>query len=111
MEAELTSLDSQLERAKMTHAARCSRLEVGKMEKAEISLGGKISEVKRALFSDESDKDSRRHPSLDPNLRGDQMDNWTPQLDFSQDETKVNTPGVVCCCRCWLLSLTGIVEK
>lgn len=91
MEAELTSLDSQLERAKMTHAVRCSRLEVGKMDKTETFHGSKTPEVKRALFPDESDTDDRRHPALHPALHANRMGHWTPQLDLSHDETKVNT--------------------
>lgn len=79
MEAELTSLDSQLERAKLAHAARCSRLEAGKASPLS----------KRVLFPDESDGGGS-HPTLDPDLQGGPIDQWAPQLDLSQ-ETKVNT--------------------
>lgn len=103
MEAELTSLDSQLERAKMTHAARCSRLEEGKTDKTETSPDNKTLEVKRALFPHESDMDGRRHPTLDPDLHGNRMDHWTPQLDFSYDKAKVNTGSSVLLC--WVLPI------
>lgn len=105
MEAELTSLDSQLERAKMTHAARCSRLETGKPDKTETPPDKKTFEVKRALFPHENDTDGRRHPTLDPDLHGNRMDHWTPQLDLSHDEAKVNTGSSL------LLPLLGVANS
>lgn len=89
MEAELTSLDSQLERAKLAHAARCSRLEAGKTPETEASPLNK-----RVLFPDESGMGGS-HPTLDPDLRGSKMDDWTPQLDLSH-ETKVTTAIASC---------------
>lgn len=83
MEAELTSLDSQLERAKLAHAARCSRLEAGRMSEIEASPLSK-----RVLFPDETGRGTS-HPTFDPDLQAGKMDQWTPQLDLSQ-ETKVS---------------------
>ena len=84
MEAELTSLDSQLERAKLAHAARCSRLEAGKTPETEASPLSK-----RVLFPDEIGLGGS-HPTLDPDLQAGKTDEWTPQLDLSPPETKVN---------------------
>lgn len=83
MEAELTSLDSQLERAKLAHAARCSRLEAGKMSETDASPLSK-----RVLFPDEIGSGGS-HPTLDPDLQAGKTDQWTPQLDLSH-EAKVN---------------------
>lgn len=90
MEAELTSLDSQLERAKLAQAARSSRLEADDSLKG-VPLGKSCPpEVKRNLFQDE-----KRNPNLDPDLRAPSTvtgkgEEWTPQLDLSHDEAKVS---------------------
>lgn len=93
MEAELTSLDSQLERAKLAHAARCNRLAAGKTSETEASPLSK-----RVLFPDESGLGSH-HPTLDADLRAGKTDRWTPQLDLSQ-ETEVNK-SIARCCGCF----------
>lgn len=84
MEAELTSLDSQLERAKLAHAARCSRLEACKKSETDASPLSK-----RVLFPNETGLGGS-HPTLEPDPQGGRTDMWTPQLDLSH-ETKVNT--------------------
>lgn len=80
MEDDLTSLESQLERAKLAHAARCSRLQASKASETSESFPG----GKRVLFPE-----SGRQTTLDPDLQG-KMDQWTPQLDLSHGEMKVS---------------------
>lgn len=106
MEAELTSLDSQLERAKLAQAARSSRLEAGSARATEASPSSKTPEVKRNLFRDESGMDGRHNPALDPDLDATSASSlktgeWTPQLDLSHDDTKVNSV-IPYCMRCTL---------
>lgn len=97
MEAELTSLDSQLERAKLAQAARCSRLEAAKTSETEASPLSK-----RVLFPDEIGVGGKfSHPTLDPDLQADKTDQWTPQLDLSH-ETKVNI-SIASCFRLWIV--------
>ncbi|CAM9584671.1 unnamed protein product, partial [Scytosiphon promiscuus] len=87
MEAELTSLDSQLERAKLAQAARSSRLEADDSLRSVPLAKSDAPEVERALFQDKD-----LHPSLDPDLgaapAGAKAEQWSPQLDLSHDETK-----------------------
>ncbi|CAM9399175.1 unnamed protein product, partial [Hapterophycus canaliculatus] len=100
MEAELTSLDSQLERAKLAQAARSSRLEADNSLRS-VPLGkSDASEVKRTLFQGE-----RNRQSLDPDLGATSAvapkgEEWTPQLDLSHDETKVNEKRATVCEAC-----------
>lgn len=73
MEAELSSLDSQLERAKLTEAVRDRRLQTE----------GKMSPVAVDAYS-------RTTLALDPDDNsGKKSQQWTPQLDLTQDEHKV----------------------
>lgn len=115
MEAELTSLDSQLERAKLAHAARSSRLEAGSARAAEATPSSKTPEVKRTLFRDESGMDGHRNPALDPDLDATSASSlktgeWTPQLDLSHDDTKVNSviPSLVYSLRCSATLLAAV---
>lgn len=82
MEDDLTSLESQLERAKLAHSARCSRLEASKASETET-----FPNSKRVLFPGKAAVVDRQ-TTLDPDLQG-KMDQWTPQLDLC--ETKVST--------------------
>ncbi len=85
MEDDLTSLESQLERAKLAHSARCSRLEASKAsETGETFPGGK-----RVLFPESGRPEGASQTTLDPDLLG-KMDQWTPQLDLSHDDMKVS---------------------
>eukprot|EP00752_Nemacystus_decipiens_P013486 g11945.t1 len=93
MEAELTSLGSQLERARMAHEARCSRLEAGKPSETEA-----CPQSKRVLFPDEIGVGGN-HPTLDPDLQAGKTDQWTPQLDLSH-ETKANDKRPITCEAC-----------
>lgn len=96
MEAELTSLDSQLERAKLAQAARSSRLEADESLKNVPLRKSEVREVNRALFPNEN-----RYPSLEPDLDAisagvPKVEQWTPQLDLSHEETKVSyTSGLI----------------
>eukprot|EP00903_Cladosiphon_okamuranus_P017449 g16073.t1 len=93
MEAELTSLDSQLERAKLAHAARCSRLAAGTTSETEASPPSK-----RVLFPGGTSLGDD-HLTLDPDLQAGKTDCWTPQLDFSQ-ETETNDKRSIMCEAC-----------
>ncbi|CAM9442152.1 unnamed protein product, partial [Ectocarpus fasciculatus] len=105
MEAELTSLDSQLERAKLAHAARSSRLEASSARATEANPSSKTPEVKRTLFRDESGMDGHRNPALDPDLDATSASSlksgeWTPQLDLSHDDTKATEKRTINCEAC-----------
>ncbi|CAM9456319.1 unnamed protein product [Ectocarpus sp. 6 AP-2014] len=105
MEAELTSLDSQLERAKLAQAARSSRLEAGSARATEASPSSKTPEVKRTLFRNESGMDGRHIPALDPDLDATSASSlktgeWTPQLDLSHDDTKATEKRTINCEAC-----------
>lgn len=94
MEAELNSLGSQLERAKLAQGARAHRLQAtGKTFEMEALVQSKTTQD-----IDNHDKagHERRHPPRKLDL-GDELSasasnanlQWTPQLDLSHDETKV----------------------
>lgn len=93
MEAELSSLDSELERAKLAQAARARRHEVEGIkfeieEKAEAHVDKESPSAKRALFPDE--KTSRPDPQARPSEGTAKAKvQWTPQLDLGQCEEKV----------------------
>lgn len=95
MEAELSSLDSQLERAKLAQGARAQRLQAAGVED---SAAGKTPNITRVLFSHDGDEHDRCHsdvpagPKSSSSEGGPKMDlSWTPQLDLSHDEKKVAT--------------------
>lgn len=92
MEAELSSLDSQLERAKLAEAVRDRRLQTeGKMSPV-ASANSSTPDVKRSLFPDDGCVDAYARTTLaldsDDNS-GKKGQQWTPQLDLTQDEHKV----------------------
>lgn len=96
MEVELSSLGSQLERAKLAQTARCHRLQAAETKNAmEASPNSKPSEVKRTLFSDGSDvhRHGRCARNQDTHDRSaacvSKGDLWMPELEFLNDEAKV----------------------
>lgn len=91
MEAELSSLDSQLERAKLTEVVRDRRLQTqGKMSPV-ASAKSNTPDVKRSLFPDDGGVDPYSHTTVavDYDEAGTKGQQWTPQLDLTQDEHKV----------------------
>lgn len=94
MEAELNSLGSQLERAKLAQGARAHRLQAtGKTFETE-ALGQ--SKTTQGVDTHDTAGHDRRHPSCKLELEDGPSASvssanlqWTPQLDLSHDEAKV----------------------
>lgn len=94
MEAELSSLDSQLERAKITEAVRDRRLQTEGRIYPAASANSNTPDVKRSLSLDEGCTDAHGHPAVGLDSDGNSAKKdlrWSPQLDLSQDEIKVWT--------------------
>lgn len=100
MEAELNSLGSQLERAKLAQCARAHRLQAtGKTVEME-ALGQ--SKTMQDIDNHNKAGHDRRHPPRKLDL-GDESSasassanlQWTPQLDLSHDEMKVSVKFVI----------------
>lgn len=95
MEAELSSLGSKLERAKLAQVARARRLQAdGKSFGTKTSSESKLPNAERIWFPDGSVNDCD-HLGINPDLRSasltDALDGiqWMLQLDLSHGETKV----------------------
>lgn len=108
MEAELNSLGSQLERAKLAQGARAHRLQAtGKTFEME-ALGQ--SKMTQGIDTRDGAGHDRRHPSRklelgDGSSASASNQQWTPQLDLSHDESKVTDKVCDSCLNfgCWAL--------
>lgn len=90
MEAELGTLDSQLERATLVQAARAHRLQTeGKRVALDPGDNAKGSDMKLSVIADERAEDSNDNCMGSVSKKVEQ--HLTPKLDFSHDGTEVST--------------------